>query len=102
MAPRAARRTSRPESIVHHLGIALGGRPAATLARHLMLPVSRDMLLRVVRRCASPIDAGPVTVIGIDDFAWKRGQRYGTLVCDLELRWIVDLLPDREPATIEA
>ncbi|WP_216850898.1 ISL3 family transposase, partial [Acidisphaera sp. L21] len=102
VAPRAARRTSRLEGIVHHLGIALGGRPAATLARRLMLPVSRDTLLRVVRRRASPIGAGPVTVIGIDDFAWKRGQRYGTLLCDLELRRIVDLLPDREPATIEA
>ncbi len=102
VAPRAARRTSRLEGIVHHLGIALGGRPAASLARRLMLPVSRDTLLRVVRRRAAPIGAGPVTVIGIDDFAWKRGQRYGTLVCDLEQRRIVDLLPDREPATIEA
>ena len=101
VAPRAARRTSRLEGIVHHLGIALGGRPAANLARRLMLPVSRDTLLRVVRRRALPI-AGPVTVIGIDDFAWKRGQRYGTLVCDLEQRRIIDLLPDREPATIEA
>jgi transposase len=101
VAPRAARRTSRLEEIVHHLGIALGGRPAASLARRLMLPVSRDTLLRVVRRRAPPIGAGAVTVIGIDDFAWKRGQRYGTLVCDLEQRRIVDLLPDREPATIE-
>ena len=100
VAARAARRTSRLESIVHHLGIALGGCPAANLARRLMLPVSRDTLLRVVRRRALPI-AGPVTLIGIDDFAWKRGQRYGTLVCDLEQRRIIDLMPDREPATIE-
>ena len=102
VAPRAARRTSRLEGIVHHLGIALGGRPAASLARRLMLPVSRDTLLRVVRRRAAPIGTAPVTIIGIDDFAWKRGQRYGTLVCDLERRRIVDLLPDREPATVEA
>src|SRR3954447_10281658 len=102
VAPRAARRTSRLEGIVHHLGIALGGRPAASLAHRLMLPVSRDTLLRVVRRRAPPTKAGPVTVIGIDDFAWKRGQRYGTIVRDLEQRQIVDLLPDREPATIEA
>ena len=67
-----------------------------------MLPVSRDTLLRVVRRRAAPIGTAPVTIIGIDDFAWKRGQRYGTLVCDLERRRIVDLLPDREPATVEA
>jgi transposase len=41
-------------------------------------------------------------VIGIDDWAWKRGRRYGSIVCDLERRRVVDLLPDREPATVEA
>ena len=45
-----SRRTSRLECIVHHLGLALGGRPAAGFARRLMVPVSNDTLLRVVRR----------------------------------------------------
>jgi len=101
VAPRAARRTARLEGIVHHLGIALGGRPAAKLARRLMLPVSRDTLLRVLRRRART-SHGSVRIIGIDDFAWKRGQRYGTVVCDLERRRIIDLLADREPGTVEA
>jgi hypothetical protein len=47
-----ARRTGRLEGIVHHLGLALGGRPGAGFARRLMLPVSNDTLLRVVRRHA--------------------------------------------------
>jgi transposase len=101
VAGRSARRTSRLEAIVHHLGVALGGRPAAALARRLMLPVSKDTLLRVVRRRATR-DRSPLQVIGIDDWAWKRGQRYGSIICDLERRRIVDLLPDREPATVEA
>src|SRR5216683_5087258 len=101
VAARSARRTSRPEAIVHHLGIALGGRPAAALARRLMLPVSKDTLLRVVRRHAAR-DSSPLCVIGIDDWAWKRGQRYGSIICDLERRRVVDLLPDREPGTVEA
>jgi transposase len=63
--------------------------------------MSRDTLLRILRRRAGPPDGIPV-VIGIDDWAWKRGQRYGTLICDLERRRIVDLLPDREPATLDA
>ena len=100
IAPKAARRTSRLEAIVHHIGIALGGRPAASLGRRLMLPVSRDTVLRVVRRRAMPSGAAPLRIIGIDDFAWKRGQRYGTIVCDLERRRVVELLPDREAATV--
>jgi transposase len=100
VAGRSARRTSRLELIVRYLGIALGGRPAAALARRLMLPVSRDTLLRVVRGQVVQ-DRRPIHIIGIDDWAWKRGQRYGSIICDLERRRIVDLLPDREPVTIE-
>ena len=102
IASKTARRTSRLEAIVHHIGIALGGRPAASLARRLMLAVSRDTLLRVVGRRAMPSATAPVRIVGIDDFAWKRGQRYGTIVCDLERRRVVDLLPDREVATVAA
>jgi transposase len=95
-----ARRTARLDHIVHHLGLALGGRPAASFARRLMLPVSKDTLLRVVRRRGSPRFLPP-TVIGIDDWAWRRNQRYGTIICDLERRKTIALLPDREPATAQ-
>jgi transposase len=101
IVPLRARRTSRLEYIVHHLGLALGGRPAASLAKRLMLPVSNDTLLRVVRRrTAAPTD--PLLVVGIDDWAFRRNHRYGTIVCDLERRRIVTLLPDREMATVQA
>ena len=98
--PRA-RRTTRLQGLVRHLGLLLGGRPAQALAKRLLLPVSKDTFLRSVRD-------GPrrtpdrLRVVGIDDWAWRRGRRYGTVICDLERRRIVDLLPDREPATVEA
>lgn len=96
-----SRRSSRLECIVHHLGLALGGRPAASFARRLMLPVSNDTLLRVVRRRAC-LPTGALKVVGIDDWAWRRNHRYGSIVCDLERRRIVALLPDREIATVAA
>ncbi|MGZ9723462.1 transposase family protein, partial [Rhizobium miluonense] len=91
---RYGRRTQRLETIVHHLGLALGGRPAAAFADRLMVPVSNDTLLRVVRRRIADQN-DELTVIGIDDFAFRRGQTYGTIVCDLERRKPVTLLPDR-------
>jgi transposase len=95
------RRTGRLAGIVHHLGMALGGRPAQATARRLLLPVSKDTLLRTVRRSAQAPSAPP-RVIGVDDWAWRKGHRYGTLICDLERREVIDLLPNREPATVAA
>ena len=91
----------RVDDLVHHLGLALGGRPGADLARRLMLVVGNDTLLRLVRRRARPPVAAP-RVIGIDDWAWRRNQCYGTLVCDLEHHRVVCLLPDREASAAEA
>ena len=56
-------------------------------------------MLRVVRRHAVRSATNP-RVVGIDDWAWKRGHRYGTIICDLEQRRIIDILPDREAATV--
>ncbi|MEJ0092745.1 MAG: hypothetical protein WDN46_04735 [Methylocella sp.] len=62
------------------------------------MPVSNDMLPRVVRRRARhPVER--LTVIGIDDWSWRRNHRCGTIVCDPERRCTVTLLPDREQAT---
>lgn len=96
-----ARRTGRLQDLVRHLGLALGGRPAQALAARLLMPVSKDTFLRSVRN-AAPSQGGAPRVVGIDDWAWGRGQRYGTLICDLERRQVIDLLPNREPASVEA
>lgn len=83
------------------LGLAFGGRPAASFAQRLMLPVSNDTLLRVVRRRGTPPSPAP-TAIGIDDWAWRRNQRYGTIIYDLQRRGPIRLRPDMEPATAQA
>lgn len=99
--PMWSRRTARLECIVHHLGLALGGRPGASFAKRLMLPVSNDTLLRVVRRRSyRPVE--PPRVVGVDDWAFRRNHRYGSIVCDLERRQILALLPDREIATVDS
>lgn len=97
-----SRRSCRLAETQRHIGMALGGAAGSRLARRLALPVSRDTLLRLVRRGASVQPSSAPTIIGIDDFAWKRGQRYGTIICDLKRRRIIDLLADRQPATVEA
>jgi transposase len=66
-----------------------------------MLPVSNDTLLRVVRRRARS-GTDPLRVVGVDDWAFRRNHRYGTIICDLERRQIVKLLPDCEIATVAA
>ncbi len=96
-----SRRTTRLDALAHHLALALGGRPGASLAGRLMLPLSNDTLLRLVRRRKAPTFTPP-RAVGIDDWAWKRNHRYGTLIVDLERRRTISLLPDREPATAQA
>jgi len=95
------RRTSRLADIQRHIGLGLGGAAGARLAQRLGLPVSGSTLLRLVRRGASASTTTPPRVIGIDDWAWRRGHRYGSIICDLERRRIVDLLPDRAAGTVE-
>jgi transposase len=97
--PRA-RRTARLVDVQRHIGFALGGEPGARLAGRLAMPVSGDTLLRMVRSGAPAVPAPPPRVIGVDDWAWRRGRRYGTIICDLERRRVVDLLPDRGGDTL--
>ena len=99
IAAAQARCTGRLREIRHQIALALGGRPGARLARQLGLSVSANTLLRLLRSVPLPAYQPP-RIVGIDDWAWRRGTRYGTIVCDLERNRVIDLLPDRKADTV--
>jgi transposase len=95
---RYARRTHRLAAALQTLAFALGGEPGARAARHLEMPASPDTLLRLIRK-APEITCPSPRVLGVDDWAFRKGQTYGTILIDVESGGPVDLLPDRSQET---
>jgi transposase len=101
VAPRYARKTARLATALELIGFALGGRAGARAAVALGVDVDRDTLIRAVRR--APVDHGEVPrIVGVDDFAMRRGHTYRTILVDLEHRRRLDVLPDRSAETLAA
>jgi transposase len=96
-----AQRTIRLQEALRQLGLTTGGQAGADLGSELGISGSRDTILRLLRQSQQPAPPEP-HVIGLDDWAWKRRQRYATLICDLERGWPLDLLADRSVDTVSA
>lgn len=100
-APAYARRTTRRATTLRQCAFALGGRPAARLTRSLGMPSSRSTLLRLLRATPLPAIESP-RVVGVDEWAWRKGVAYGTILVDLEHHRPLALLPDRTVASVAA
>jgi transposase len=79
---------------------ALNGKGGAQLGEHVGFHFSRMTFLRSLHLLPTPA-VDKVRVVGLDDFAWKRGSRYGTIILDLETHTLLDVLPNRDAESVK-
>lgn len=101
-ASRYARRTKRLAASLREVALALGGEAGSRLSRHLSIGVSPDTMLRHIRAGIQPTTSDLPRVLGVDEWAYRKGRNYGTILVDLERSRVVDLLPGRSSESFAA
>ena len=93
-----ARVTQRLFHIVQIIGLATGGRLGVRVTDRIGIQTSRHTILRRIMALPTEL-VGHITELGIDDFSFKRGRTFGTLLIDLHSHQVLDVLPDRKAET---
>jgi len=101
LVQRYARMTDRLIKALQSIGVTTNGADAARIASSLGMPTPAKTIIRRVLQLSLPSE-GEVEKVGIDEWAWKKGHRYGTILVDLEKRRVVQLLADRCVETSKA
>ena len=96
-----SRMTGRLIALLQAIALVAGGQKGTRLADRFAIATTPSTLLRHLMQLPAPKPRA-VRVLGVDDFAWKKRFTYGTILVDLERRKIIDVLADRESATVEA
>ncbi len=103
VAPAYGRQTDRASEIVRLIGYVAGCLPGQRLLARVSIDTSDDTVLRRVRQVTAKVAVTtPVRNLGVDDGAWLKGREFGTILVNLDLHRVVDLLPDRSAESVSA